>query len=123
MNDPEKISEDVVYGWYNHMDKAFSTLFFTAGIGALQFSKQADEIATISLLFFLMLAFSLAKSRDVKRHIERLERYKGGIYMFFIAWLKTPVFLTSAVFLVLIATGMVTPDTLDGFSLKDLLGF
>ncbi|ELA6610997.1 hypothetical protein RDG71_004587 [Vibrio alginolyticus] len=59
----------------------------------------------------------------MKRHIERLERYKGRIYMFFIVWLKTPVFLTSAVFLVLIATGMVTPDTLDGFSLKDLLGF
>nr|AKN40972.1 hypothetical protein [Enterovibrio norvegicus] len=123
MNDPQSLSEEVVFGWYSYLDRVFSLLFFTASITALQFGNLADEIATISILFFCLLGYSLSRNRNLKRHIARLERYKGRVYLFFIMWLKTPVFGLSALFLVAIATGYVTPNTLIDVSFKSWLNF
>tara|TARA_B100002049_G_C15818366_1_gene265916 strand:- start:78 stop:437 length:360 start_codon:yes stop_codon:yes gene_type:complete len=117
MNDPQQISEEAVFNWYSYLDKVFSILYFTAAITALQFEEHSAEIATISLIFLVMLAFSMARDREIKKHTQRMQRYKGKTYMLFIGFFKSPIFVISLSMLVCVACDVLTLDFIEGFKL------
>ncbi|HCH5065408.1 TPA: hypothetical protein NKY06_004488 [Vibrio parahaemolyticus] len=122
MNDPESISENVVYGWYEYLNEIMGVLFFSAAIASLQFPHHSSEIATISLIFLFILGMSLASKREVKRHTQRLKRYKGDFLLVLVSWAKTPAFMLGLFALISVAVGFNTSHV-EGLSLNNLLGF
>ena len=119
MDDPQQISEVKVYDWFGYINEILGVLCFTASITALSFKNQSAEIATITLIFIVILSFSIGFNKDIRRHIERLERYKSSSQVSFLGFVKTPVFFIGFSVLVSVACGL-NLSFIQGFSLQNL---
>lgn len=111
-------SNEKLENWHNYyLDEVFGVLTFTAGLTALQFGFYASEIATISLLFIVLLAFSIGRKQGINNLQSDFKQQHGRIKALTI-YFKSPVFLAGIVFLFAVASGMMDATILEGFSLK-----
>ena len=111
-------SNEKLENWHNYyLDEVFGVLTFTAGLTALQFGFYASEIATISLLFIVLLAFSIGRKQGINNLQSDFKQRHGRIKALTI-YFKSPVFLAGIVFLFAVASGMMDATILEGFSLK-----
>lgn len=120
MNDPKTLSENRLLAWYDYLNEIFGVLCFTAALSALQFESYSAEVASLSLLFIIVLGVSLSSKNEVKKHQERVERYIGCYKITMLALFKTPVFVIGMVMLVGVAAGLDL-SIIKGVSLKSIL--
>ncbi|XNT04668.1 hypothetical protein AB6D20_026120 [Vibrio splendidus] len=110
-------SRKKLYSWYEYLNEIISVLCFTAAITALQFGKHSAEIASISVIFILILGNSLSSQRQIYNHDQSVSSEQGGRALFFVGLSKTPSFWLGMGCLIAVALG-ANLTMLEGFSFK-----
>lgn len=104
--------------WYNYLNEVLGVLTFTAALTALQFGVYASEIATLSLVFIALLAYSIGGRQGIN-NLHRDYEQRHGFIKALTSYFKSPAFLVGIVFLFAVAAGM-DASILEGYSLKAL---
>lgn len=104
--------------WHNYLNDVLGVLTFTAGLTALQFGVYASEIATLSLAFIMVLAYSIGHRQGINK-LQRDFEQQHGLIKALSSYFKSPVFLAGIMFLFAVAAGM-DASILEGYSLKYL---
>ena len=104
--------------WHNYLNEVLGVLTFTAGLTALQFGVYASEIATLSLVFIALLAYSIGGKQGINNLQVDFEQ-RHGLIKALARYFKSPAFLVGIVFLFAVAAGM-DASILEGYSLKAL---
>ncbi|WP_032468833.1 hypothetical protein [Vibrio mimicus] len=118
MSSPQGISENELKGWYNYANEVVGTLAISFAVTSLQFKEYSAEVATILLLFLVLLYATLANKKKIKFHQDRLARYKGKLSVLFGAGIGAIFFLAGMFCLMFVAFGYDL-TLVKGFSLKN----
>ncbi|HHX8286247.1 TPA: hypothetical protein ACVOYT_004418 [Vibrio diabolicus] len=118
MNSPQDISENELKGWYSYANEVVGTLAISFAATSLQFEKYSAEVATILLLFLVLLYATLAYKKRIRFHQDRVARYKGKLSVLFGAGIGAMFFLAGMFALMAVALGY-NLALVEGFSLKN----
>ena len=108
-----------VYEFNRFTNDVVGVLAFAMGVSALSFNENASSIATVSFIFLLL--YTIFKQIEYFRDI-RLWYMNWSYVALFLDFIKyNLIYAVGLVFLVLIASGLITSDTFAGFSIAELI--
>ncbi len=118
---PATVESTVAEGDLFRNDILGPAAFFIA-ITALQFDAPGQSACIGTVAFVFVVFWGYGKAPLYKEAHDRFYRQYGAVRGWFVAFIRNPVLFLGLAFLVLVAMGHITADTLSWFSLSRVFG-